>query len=127
MNGKITIFGYGPVGKATAERLSAQDREITIAQRSKPEALPEGAAFTACDALDPESVLEAARSSAEIVVAIGMPYEGSFGVRPGRRRSAISSPPAGRPGRAWSSSTISTCTGRKPTGSSRPCRSRPPA
>ena len=75
MNGRITIFGYGPTGKATAERLSAQGREITVAQRSKPKALPRGAAFAACDALDPASVLAAAQGSAEIVVAIGMPYE----------------------------------------------------
>ena len=78
MNGRITIFGYGPVGKATAERLGAQGREITIAQRSKPEALPKGAAFTACDALDPASVLAAAQGSSEIVAAIGMRYEGKL-------------------------------------------------
>ena len=78
MNGRITIFGYGPVGKATAERLGAQEREITIAQRSRPADLPKGAAFTACDALDPASVLAAAQGSAEIVVAIGMPYEGKL-------------------------------------------------
>ncbi|HZZ62534.1 MAG TPA: NAD-dependent epimerase/dehydratase family protein [Roseiarcus sp.] len=78
MNGRITIFGYGPVGKATAERLAAQGREITIAQRSKPEHLPEGAVFTASNALDPPSVLAAARDSAQIIVAIGMPYEGKL-------------------------------------------------
>ena len=78
MNGRITIFGYGPVGKATAERLGAQEREITIAQRSRPADLPKGAAFTASDALDPASVLAAAQGSAEIVVAIGMPYEGKL-------------------------------------------------
>ena len=78
MNGRITIFGYGPTGRAIAERLSAEGREITIAQRSKPEAAPRGAAFKACEALDGESVLAAARGSAQIVVAIGMPYEGKL-------------------------------------------------
>jgi nucleoside-diphosphate-sugar epimerase len=78
MNGRIAIFGYGPVGKAIAERLVAQGREIVIAQRSKPERLPAGAAFSACDALDRESVLAAARGAAQIVVAIGMPYEGKL-------------------------------------------------
>lgn len=78
MNGRITIFGYGPVGKATARRLAAQGREITIAQRTKPGDLPAGAAFTACDALEEASVLVAARGGAQIVVAIGMPYEGTL-------------------------------------------------
>ncbi|HUJ83866.1 MAG TPA: hypothetical protein VLW83_18430, partial [Candidatus Acidoferrales bacterium] len=62
----------------SGERLGAQEREITIAQRSRPADLPKGAAFTACDALDPASVLAAAQGSAEIVVAIGMPYEGKL-------------------------------------------------
>ena len=75
MTDRITIFGYGPTGKATAERLGAEGREIAVAQRSKPERLPRGASFTPCDALDRESVLAAARGSAQIVVAIGLPYE----------------------------------------------------
>ena len=78
MNDRITVFGYGPTGKATAERLSAQGREIVIAQRSKPAALPKGAAFAACDALDRDSVLAASRGSGQIVVAIGMPYDGKL-------------------------------------------------
>ncbi|MBV9290130.1 MAG: epimerase, partial [Hyphomicrobiales bacterium] len=76
MSGRITIFGYGPVGRATAERLSVAGREALVAQRSKPAALPKGAAFVTADALDRESVLSATRGSAEIVVAIGFPYEG---------------------------------------------------
>jgi nucleoside-diphosphate-sugar epimerase len=75
MDGKITIFGYGPTGKATAERLAAQGREVVVAQRSKPAALPRGGVFAACDALDRESVLDAAQGSGQIVVAIGMPYD----------------------------------------------------
>jgi nucleoside-diphosphate-sugar epimerase len=78
MNGRITIFGYGPCGKATAERLAAQGREIVIAQRSKPDTLPRGATFTACDALERESVASVAHGAAQIVVAIGMPYEGKL-------------------------------------------------
>ena len=78
MSGKITIFGYGPTGKATAERLVAAGRETAIAQRSKPAALPKGVAFVACDALDRDSVLKAARGSDQFVVAIGFPYVGKF-------------------------------------------------
>ncbi len=78
MKGKITIFGYGPTGRATAERLLAAGRETAIAQRSKPAALPKGASFVACDALDRDSVVKAARGSAQIVVAIGFPYVGKL-------------------------------------------------
>ncbi len=78
MSDRITIFGYGPTGKATAERLSARGPEFVVAQRTKPAALPRGATFVACDALDRESVLAAARGSSQIVVAIGFPYDGKL-------------------------------------------------
>ena len=78
MNGRIAIFGYGPVGRATAERLSAAGRETRIAQRRAPAALPKGAAFLAADALDCESVIAAARGCDQIVVAIGFPYVGKL-------------------------------------------------
>ncbi len=77
MSGKITIFGYGPTGRATAERLLA-GRETAIAQRSKPAALSKGLSFVACDALDRDSVLEASRGSDQLVVAIGFPYVGKL-------------------------------------------------
>ena len=76
MSGRITIFGYGPVGQATAERLNAAGRGMLVAQRSKPAALPRGAAFVAADALDRDSVIGATRGSGAIVVAIGFPYAG---------------------------------------------------
>ena len=78
MNGRITIFGYGPTGEATAKRLEAMGRETVIAQRSKPATLPRGATFVAADALDRESVLDAARGSEQIVAAIGFPYDGKL-------------------------------------------------
>ena len=78
MSGRITIFGYGPTGQATAKRLEAMGRETVIAQRSKPAALPRGARFIAADALDRESVLTATRGSEQIVVAIGFPYVGKL-------------------------------------------------
>ncbi len=78
MSGRITIFGYGPTGRATAERLQAAGRETSIAQRSKPPALPKGMSFVACDALDRGSVVKAAAGSEHIVVAIGFPYGGKL-------------------------------------------------
>jgi len=76
MTGRITIFGYGPVGRATAERLSSEGRELVVAQRRAPADLPKGAAFAPCDAIDREAVVNAARGASDIVVAIGFEYSG---------------------------------------------------
>ena len=76
MDGRITIFGLGPCGRATMTRLLAEGREVVVAQRHAPPDLPRGATFTACDALDRDSVIAATRGSEQIVVAIGFPYEG---------------------------------------------------
>ncbi len=78
MSGKIVIFGYGPTGRATAERLLAEGREVVVAQRRAPAALPKGATFVACDALDRESVVETARQGEQFVVTIGFEYRGKI-------------------------------------------------
>ena len=72
----IVIFGYGPVGKATAARLISQGRNIRIAQRKPPVDLPVEAQFIECDALDAHSVLRAAQNASQIVVSIGLEYDG---------------------------------------------------
>src|SRR5271166_3322975 len=76
MPGRVAIFGYGPTGRATMERLLAESREVVVAQRHAPANLPKGASFAPCDALDRDSVIKAALGSDEIVVAIGYPYVG---------------------------------------------------
>ena len=76
MNGRIAIFGFGPSGRATMTRLLAEGRDVVVAQRHAPPDLPRGATFAACDALDRDSVIAAARGSGQIVVAISFPYEG---------------------------------------------------
>jgi nucleoside-diphosphate-sugar epimerase len=76
MTGRIVIFGYGPVGRAIAGRLSSEGRELVVAQRRAPRDLPKGAAFAPCDALDGEVVIKAARGADEIVVAIAFEYSG---------------------------------------------------
>ena len=76
MSGRITIFGFGPCGRATLARLLVEGREVAVAQRHAPADLPKCAHFTPCDALDGESVVKATRGSDQIVVAIGFPYEG---------------------------------------------------
>jgi len=77
MTGRIAIFGYGPVGRATAGRLLAEGREVIVAQRRAPPDLPKGAAFAPCDALDGETVVKTLRESEQFVVAIGFPYVGA--------------------------------------------------
>lgn len=77
MNDRIVIFGYGPTGRATAERLLAEGREVVIAQRHAPPDLPRGAKFAACDTLDREAVVQTARQGGQFVVAIGFRYDGA--------------------------------------------------
>jgi nucleoside-diphosphate-sugar epimerase len=73
---RIVIFGYGPTGRATAERLLAAGREVVVSQRHAPAALPKGASFVACDALDRDAVVSTARLGEQFVVTIGFAYRG---------------------------------------------------
>ncbi len=77
MNDRIVIFGYGPTGRAAADRLLAEGREVVVAQRHAPPALPHGATFVACDALDREAVVKTAGQGCQFVVTIGFPYDGA--------------------------------------------------
>jgi nucleoside-diphosphate-sugar epimerase len=76
MADRITIFGYGSVGRATAARLLSEGREVVVAQRNAPPDLPSGAKFASVDALDRDAVVKAVRGSAQFVVTIGFPYSG---------------------------------------------------
>jgi nucleoside-diphosphate-sugar epimerase len=76
MTDRITIFGYGPVGRATAARLLSGGREVIVAQRNAPSDLPKGATFAPVDALDRDGVAKAVRGSDQFVVAIGFAYSG---------------------------------------------------
>ncbi len=76
MSDRITIFGYGPVGRASAARLLSEGREVTVAQRNAPQNLLKGAAFASVDALDRDAVVKAVRGSGQFVVTIGFPYSG---------------------------------------------------
>jgi nucleoside-diphosphate-sugar epimerase len=76
MTDRITIFGYGPVGRAIAARLLSEGREVIVAQRNAPPDLPRGATFAPVDALDREAVVKAVHGSGQFVVTIGFPYSG---------------------------------------------------
>ena len=73
---RITIFGYGRVGRATAARLMAEGREVIIAQRRAPPDLPKGATFAPSDALDRDAVAKAVHGAGQFVVAVGFAYSG---------------------------------------------------
>ena len=71
----IVILGYGAVGRATAQALLAAGRPVRIAQRSRPDDLPSGAAYVACDVLDAASVRRAVEGAAQVVLSVGFTYD----------------------------------------------------
>ncbi len=77
MSEEIGIFGFGPVGAATAALLGPRGRAVCVAQRNAPKKLPAGASFRRCDALDADSVRGAVAGLRQVVLAIGFPYVGA--------------------------------------------------
>jgi nucleoside-diphosphate-sugar epimerase len=74
LSSRIVIFGYGPTGRASATQFLAEGRDVVIAQRHPPAALPKGAEFVACDVLDRDAVMKTAALGDAFVVAVGFPY-----------------------------------------------------
>lgn len=75
-DGLVTIFGYGPTGIATAQRLIARGTPVRIVQRKRPANLPAGVEFISCDVLDAQQVLRAMTGAEQAVVTIGFEYSG---------------------------------------------------
>lgn len=75
MSGTIVVLGYGPCGRATVEALQGAGRQVAVAQRSRPVALPAGIEFRPCDVADAASVRQAVEGAAQVVLAIGLPYD----------------------------------------------------
>jgi nucleoside-diphosphate-sugar epimerase len=77
MREKIVVLGYGSVGKAVVTQLLAQDqgRDIQVSQRHRPESVPDGVSFVACDSQILASVKSACAGATQIVLAIGFAYE----------------------------------------------------
>lgn len=69
---RILMLGYGPVGAAVVAQRKA--RVLRVAQRSRPEALPAGVEFAACDVLDADAVRAAAEGVTQIVLSVGFAY-----------------------------------------------------
>ncbi len=75
-NGRVTVFGYGPTGEATVDRLLARGQKVRVAQRRRPANLPPGVEFTACDALYADQVLAAMTGAEQAVITTGFEYSG---------------------------------------------------
>jgi nucleoside-diphosphate-sugar epimerase len=74
MTQMITVFGYGPVGKAVCARLLLKGYQVQIVQRRAPTELPTGATFLACDILDHSGVSRAIEGATQVVLATGLAY-----------------------------------------------------
>ena len=117
MQDDIVVLGYGPVGRATVERLRAQGRPVRVAQRSLPMDLPDGVAFSPCDVLDPAS-LRTARSLVPLVAILVAMLASGSGLP---ARSTASCAPTGTTMPATSTSCpITWCTRPSGNGPSAP-------
>ena len=76
MSDLVLVIGYGPVGAATVDMLSARGQNLRVAQRKRPADLPPQTEFVACDIADRASLRAAAEGAAQIVLAIGLAYSG---------------------------------------------------
>lgn len=75
MEGPTLVLGYGPCGRATVEALHRVGRNVIVAQRNRPAALPAGMTFKACDLTDAAAVRQTVAGMAQVVLAIGLPYD----------------------------------------------------
>lgn len=75
MNGLTVVFGSGAVGRPIIERLAGRGDRVRVAQRSQPEGLPAGVEHVSCDVLDAEAVARAVEGAAQVVLAVGFPYD----------------------------------------------------
>ncbi|WP_428394651.1 NAD-dependent epimerase/dehydratase family protein [Lichenicoccus sp.] len=75
MNHAILVLGHGPVGRLVAGALAARGEAVCVAQRSRPAVLAPGIRFVPCDTLDEAAVRSAAAGAAQVVLAIGFPYD----------------------------------------------------
>jgi len=81
MANRVTVLGYGAIGRALTERLTKAGRSVVVAQRSAPAKLPAHAEFTACDVLDAPSVVNACRDVDTVVLGVGLAYKSATWMR----------------------------------------------
>lgn len=81
MTNEILVLGHGAVGRAVVAELAGKGAPVRVAQRRRPADLPAGVGFAPCDVLDPAAVMAAFAGAAQVVVAIGFPYDGKVWTR----------------------------------------------
>jgi nucleoside-diphosphate-sugar epimerase len=74
---EIAVLGFGAVGRATVELLGKRKRSVRVAQRTQPSGLPSFATFLPCDILSRENVERVVAGARQVVLAVGMPYQGT--------------------------------------------------
>jgi nucleoside-diphosphate-sugar epimerase len=74
--GLVTVFGYGPTGEATVDRLIGRGQKVRVVQRRRPANLPPGVDFQPCDALLADQVLAAMTGAEQAVITTGFEYNG---------------------------------------------------
>ncbi|HEY2069846.1 MAG TPA: NAD-dependent epimerase/dehydratase family protein [Rhizomicrobium sp.] len=75
MAGLTVIFGYGTIGRLVAQMLLARGGAVRVAQRNRPQPIPEGAEFVACDVLDAEAVRRALVGASQALLSVSFPYD----------------------------------------------------
>ena len=76
--GLVTVFGYGPTGEATVDRLRARGQAVRVVQRKRPASLPANVEFMAGDILKPDDVKRAFAGASQAVVTTGFEYRGKI-------------------------------------------------
>jgi len=72
---RITVFGYGAVGRPIVERLVERGDTVLVATRHRPSNLPGGAEHLVCDVLNMADVARALVDADQAVLAVGFPYD----------------------------------------------------
>jgi nucleoside-diphosphate-sugar epimerase len=71
---KISVFGFGAVGRETAGLLAKRGDAVRIVQRERPTHLPDGCTFQAADSLDRDAAIGACAGVDTVVCAVGLKY-----------------------------------------------------
>ena len=75
MTQRITVFGYGAVGRPIVELLVARGDRVRVATRRRPANLPADVEYLPCDVLKAGDVRDALKGAAQAVLAVGFAYD----------------------------------------------------
>lgn len=71
---RTVVFGYGPVGRETVALLAGRGDDVIVAQRHRPENLPAGVRFEACDITNGAATAALCADREIVICAAGFPY-----------------------------------------------------